>query len=165
MPNVGYETIGTVGTRPLNSNLRGLTITMPAAGAAGVTITAYVEDVSGAGEQFRAAIIDPADGVTVLASSTIRTDISTAGWYTFSGNTFASFTPVNGASYIICVGSTAPADSGMYYDGSSATSWVGWTGPIATMDPLTLPFSDPDVNRDYSIYLTYTPARRRFILN
>lgn len=155
MPNIGYETIGGT-TRTLNGSVRGLKITMTEGGAAGVTITARVEDAA-TGDSFRAAVINGTDNQTVLAESTIRTDISTANWYTFSGGGLATFTPANGTTYIIVVASNSAADANIYHDGAAASPYVGWVQGITAIDPLTPNGAlSEDATRDFSIYMTYT---------
>lgn len=158
MPDIGYTTIG-ASQRALNSgSCRGMGITMPEAGAAGVTITAHLQD-TGAGDTFQAAILDGADRSIVLAESAVRTNISSAGWYTFSGDTLATFAPTNGASYVIVVGSNSTADALMSHDANTASSLDGYAGTADTFDPFHI-FDAPavDATRDYSIYMTYTSA-------
>lgn len=153
MPNIGRETIG-VNARAVNSgSIKGLRITMTEAGAASVTITAYVSD-SSAGDSFRCALIQDADKTTVLASSDARTDISTAGWYTFSGGGLSSFTPADATSYVLCVTSNSAAGADSYQDDASLDGWAGGT---LTFDPLLLSGAlGADAARDYSIYMTYS---------
>lgn len=155
MPNIGRETIA-VNPRAVNSgSIKGLRITMAEAGSAGVTITAYVSD-SATGDGFRCALIQDGDKTTVLASSDIRTDISTAGWYTFSGGGLASFTPANATSYVLAVSSNSAANANAYEDDASLDAWAGAT---SAFDPLALSGAmTSDAIRDYSIYMTYTAA-------
>lgn len=155
MPDIGRTTVG-VNTRGINSlGCNGLRITMTEAGAAGVTITAYIEDTA-TGDQFRACVIDDADKSVVVASSNIRTNISTAGWYTFSGGSLATFTPANATAYVIGVLSDSAAGAVIYEDDIGAD---GYAGQASAIDPLAFTFDmEPDVNRDFSIYMTYTAA-------
>lgn len=155
MPNSGRETVG-VNTRAINSlGCNGLRITMTEAGAAGVTISAYIEDTA-TGDQFRACVIDDTDKSVVLASSNIRTDISTVGWYTFSGGSLATFTPADATAYVIGVLSDSAAGANVYEDDAGLE---GYAGQASAIDPLAFTFDmEPDTARDYSIYMTYTAA-------
>lgn len=157
MPNIGYETIG--GTpRTLNGSARGMKITMPEAGAMGVTVTAYIED-SAPGDSFRAALVSNVDDETILATSDIRTNISAAGWYAFSGGGLAAFTPTNGQIFSVVVGSDSAANANMYHDGNAASPLDGWVAGINTIEPFST--TGPlgiDGSRDYSIYMTYSVA-------
>ncbi len=160
MPNIGRETIG-VGTRSLNGNAKGLRITMPAGSfAAGVTISAYIAD-SATGAEFTAFIMQFSDLATILAEGTFRANISTAGWYTFSGSGLATFTPAASTDYVIGVASTSAGASTCAQDTAGLTGYTVVSG-VTDCTPLTFSGSPPriavDAGRDYSIYMTYTDA-------
>jgi hypothetical protein len=155
MADIGYTTIGSSG-RALNGGVKGMKVTMAEDGEAGVTITARLSD-SATGDSFRAAIVNATDNDTVIASSTIRTDISTAGWYTFSGGGLATFQPANGVTYMLTVGSDSAANAQIYHDADTATVHTGWSGAVTTIDPFEVNGVGADATRDYSIYMTYTP--------
>ena len=156
MAQLGNTTIGAT-PRGINGTARGALVTMPAAAASGFSVYAYIEDAA-PGDNFRAALISDADKITVLAESNLRTDISTAGWYQFSGGDFATYTPSNGETFIIVVASDSAADANAYYDDLGQDGWSASAG-ISDIDPLTLvDVMNADTARDYSIYLDYTEA-------
>jgi hypothetical protein len=130
MANIGIETIGDT-PRSIDVTARGHRITMPEDAQAGVTITAYIEDAS-PGDSYRAAIIQDADKTTVLASSAIRTDITAAGWYTFSGGSLATYDPANGESFVLVVLSNSADLASVYY----VAGGPGWGGDSRRSIPL-----------------------------
>lgn len=162
MATIGRTTDGAF-PRAVQGGCKAIRVTMPEAGAAGVSVWARVEDTGGAGESWAAFIMDGANNGTILATSAIRADVSTLGWKQFSGGGLASFAPANGASYLLCIGTLSSAGSSVYNDDAGATydPFVSAT-VITSLTPVTFSGTavlDPDnALRDYSIYLEYTPA-------
>lgn len=149
MANQGKETVGAA-TRQLNGIGRGRSVTSNV-NATLVSITAYVEDTGGTGDSFEAAIYD--NSGNLLAESAARTNISTAGWYTFSGGTLGTVSLANGTAYHIVAGSTSAAGAGMYYDdGETGSIVAGLSGGVTW--PATNDFPGAADARSYSIYLT-----------
>jgi hypothetical protein len=158
MATVGRTTVG-ADPRALNATAKGLRITMPEAGAAGVSIFAYVEDTA-TGDSFGAAIVQGSDQTTVLANSAVRTNISTAGWYEFTGGDLGSFTPSNGGDYILVVASLSAAGANAYNDDAGLDGYAG-ASAVTGLNPLAFGGSATlvsDAARDYSIYMQYTAA-------
>lgn len=155
MPTIGNTNIGGSGTRAMDQVIRGLDITMPSgSNSAGVTITAYLTNPSGT-EAFSAAVYaSGANNAALLAESASRSDITAAGWYTFSGGGLATFTPAASTAYVIVVGSYTNADATINYDdGAGRNQSISGVGPIVmTVEPMN---SDA---RTYSVYMTYTEA-------
>lgn len=159
MPTIGNTTFSGSSTRALDSGLwRGVLVTFPEDPATGFSVWAYIEDTGGTGDSFKAVLLDDADGTTVLASSAVRTDISTAGWYEFTGGTFDSYNPGNGESVYALVGSTSASGGFMYYafgeaaDGAFANS-SEFTGPT-----INVAAALDGGERDYFVYIEYTAA-------
>jgi hypothetical protein len=148
MPNIGTETIGAT-PRQVNGNARGISVTMTEDGTLS-SITAYLSD-TGTGDTFGAAIYD--SGGNRLQTSTTRTDISTAGWYTFTGFTQAL---TNTSSYYIVAGSGDSAANAFAYHDAGTGYLVTITGTITW--PATNDFGANSDARQYSIYATYTTA-------
>lgn len=144
--------------RSLDGNARGRTVTMPSGTfSAGVTITGYITD-SGTGDDFTAAIVSDSDDMTVLAESAVRTDISTAGSYTFSGGTLATFTPAASTTYHIVIGSTSASGAQINFGPETDVGAAG-SGGISGVNPMVFPFViGADASRGYSIYMTYSEA-------
>lgn len=139
-------------TRGMDTNSRGIQVTATEASAPGISIWAYIEDTA-PGEEWCAALIDPADDETVLAESAVRTNISTVGWYQFSGGGLASFALVNATVYKALVASESAAGANIYFDVGAgiAVANVG-VNPLVLFSPLS---TDA---RSYSLYIEYTPA-------
>lgn len=148
MANQGKETIGAT-ARQINGIARGRAVTSNA-NATLVSITAYISD-SATGDSFEAAIYDNAGNL--LAESATRTNISTAGWYTFTGGTLGSVSLVSGTTYHILVGSTSAANADAYYDAGGTGSIVPTLSGNVTW-PASNDFPANADSRDYSIYLT-----------
>lgn len=158
-------TVAGASFRTLNNTCRGHLLTTPAAiGAGSYSIFAYLSD-SAAGANYRAAIVSASDYTTVLASSAIRTDISTAGWYEFSGGDFASYGLSNATAYVFSIASDSATTPYLYYQAPGATTARAAGSGITDIDPLTIPVAmGADATRDYSLYLNYTVSstkRRR----
>ncbi len=158
--NIGRETIGS-GTRNLSQNAKGLRITMPSGTfAAGVTISCHLGDTDAGGEEFIGFVVQSADQQTVIAQSTARTDITTTQWYTFSGDSLATFTPVASTAYIIGCASTATSGAIASKDDASLDGFAA-LDTVADVTPLTwgsTPGLTSDAVRDYSVYMTYNTA-------
>ena len=148
MPNIGTQTIGAT-PRQVNALARGSQITMTEDGTL-TDIVAYLSD-SATGDTFGAAIYDNAGNR--LATSTTRTNISTAGWYTFTGFSQAL---TNGASYWLMAGSGDSVGNANAYHDAGAGSGVTISGTITW--PATNDFGASSDARQYSIYATYTAA-------
>jgi hypothetical protein len=155
MPDIGKTTIGG-NTRALDDAARGLRIVMTEDAAAGVTITAYISD-SATGDNFQAIVVDDTDKTTVIAYSDIRTDISTAGWYTFSGGNLSSYAPSNGTAIVIAALGDGAANALIYHDDTGLDAWIG-VGVTSGTPPTLGGAMSSDAIRDYSIYMTYTAA-------
>lgn len=148
MPNIGTQTIGPT-PRQVNATARGISVTMAEDGTLS-SITAYLDD-SVTGDTFGAAIYDSAGNR--LQTSTTRTDISTAGWYTFTGFTQAL---TNGSSYYLVAGSgDSVGNANAYYDTGTGYA-VTISGTITW--PATNDFPANSDARQYSIYATYATA-------
>jgi len=159
MADIGNNPATPGSSRTFNSNCKGISIpSFPEAGT-GVSISGYIEGISGA--NVRAFIIDPADGTTVLAQSDIRTNIGAAGYYTFTGGSLNGFVLTASAAYYICIG-TENAASGLFYFQSGTEVYDGLTSNagISSVNPLTFISGGmaPETIRDYACYLTYTPG-------
>jgi len=152
MAQLGRTTIG-VNTWELSLKISGLRVTMPDSAMVGVSVFAYVED-NVVGSQFRAALLHDADKQTVLASSAIRTDITTAGWYEFSGGTFAAYAPQQGQTFVIAIVSDSAEIASIYQDNVGLDAWTA-SAFIISMDPLEVEPLVPATAEDYSIYLEY----------
>lgn len=152
MPNLGYETIG-ASPRAINAVARGSVFSMPENGTL-QSVTAYIED-GATGDTFVAVIYDATSlsSATLVETSTSRTDISTAGWYTFTCAGTTSL--VSGTSYFIGVGSNSAAGANVYYDVGTGYG----IDPFDPSSPSTPTALDAAFNpRLYSTYLTYTAA-------
>ena len=150
MPNLGYETIG-VTPRAINSVGRGSAFTMTEDGTL-QSVTAYIED-GAVGDTFVACVYNgnTLTSATLVETSATRTNISTAGWYTFTCAGSTALT--NGTVYAIMVGSNSAAGANVYYDAGTGYG-------ISSFDP-TNPPASTDLEalvdaRLYSTYLTYT---------
>jgi hypothetical protein len=152
---IGNTNIGASGTRALDEVIRGIEVTMPSGTfAASVTLTAYLTNPSGT-EAFTCAVYgSAANNAALLAESAARTDITSAGWYTFSGGTLASFTPSATTTYIIVCGSYSNADATINYDdGAGRNQSISGVAPIVmTVEPM-----NSDL-RTHSVYMTYSVA-------
>lgn len=148
MPNIGTETIGAT-PRQVNAFARGISVTMPENGTLS-SITAYLSD-SATGDTFGAAIYD--SGGNRLQTSTTRTNISTAGWYEFTGFTQAL---TNGSSYFIMAGSGDSAANANGYHDTGTGYGITISGTITW--PATHDFPANQDTRQYSVYATYTTA-------
>lgn len=158
MADLGNTSFSGSSTRAIdNGSWRGVVVTFPEDPQAGVTVTAYIGD-SATGDSFKAALISTSDGTTVLAESAVRTDISTAGWYTFSGGGLATFDGTNGQSVYVMVGSNSSASAVMHW--ASTQTADGYTATSSSFSPLTISFATAidGSARDYFVYLTYTAA-------
>jgi hypothetical protein len=160
MPDVGY-------TSPSGDDadhlmvMRSSLITMPEAGAAGVTMTwRLFDDANLPGDSVKAGIFS-ADGSTLLAESAVRTDISTQGEYTFSGGGFATFAPVNGASYQIAVIANDVSVNVVYDNVVSPAGTWRQDNDLSTFGPpmafAALPLTTNDTRTAIG-YMTYTSA-------
>ncbi len=157
---LGRTSIGST-PRSTNPNCTGLRVTTPSDPATGFSLFAYIEDTVGAGDNWRAALIQDADKTTVLAASTVRTDVSTAGWYEFNGGDFSTYNPASAETVVIVVCSDSAAGAGTYQDGTTAlgTGYTMGSNPTSVSPTLVLGSALlSDAARDYSIYLQYTVA-------
>lgn len=169
MPDIGRTTIPAA-TRTFVDNIKGLRVVMTEAGAAGVTISAYIENPNASADNFQAIIFDD-DKSTVLAYSTIRTDVAAADWYVFTGGTLTSFTPANATPYVITVLSDDVVDALFWQDDAGLDGWTGaGLGGVAAGSPPDVSGAVPlsaDSTRDYAVYMTYTqgtlPLASRFV--
>lgn len=158
MATLGNTTFSGTSSRALDiGSWRGVLVTFPEAAATGFSVWGYVAD-SGTGDSFKAILLDDADGTTVLASSAVRTDVSTAGWYEFSGGTFDSYEPANGESVYALVGSNSAAGALCYYEVDQAID-----GYLANSSEFTGPTISSAAAidggaRDYFVYIEYTAA-------
>jgi hypothetical protein len=151
------QTVAGGTTRFLDGNARGHTLTAPATLTAGsYSVWGYVE-AGAVGAPFAAIIVSTSDNSTVLSQSAVRTDISTAGWYEFSGGDFDTFEPQNATSYhwlVACDSGTTPV---IYYGTPGLTS--GRSGGLGSWGPITLASTaNADAGRDYAVYVEYTPS-------
>ena len=159
MAEIGNHPGAPASSRNLALNCKGILIpSFPENGTAN-SITAFIE--GNAGPNYRAFIIDPADGITVLAQSDMRTNIGTNGYYTFSGGSLASFSLVFASSYILAIGSEDTGIASAFFE-SGAETYDGQTAGsgISSVNPLTFNSGGmgADSTRDYAIYLDYTPG-------
>lgn len=153
--DLGYVKIG-ASTAAMNLAMRGSPTTPIANSAAGISIWAYISDTA-TGEEWTAALISNSDQQTILAESAVRTDISTAGWYQFTGGTLASYSLTNGTTVIPTIASESVASALIYYDAGS--SGDGYNDVITSVNPIvevTPPMSS-DSNK-YSIFIQYSPV-------
>jgi hypothetical protein len=134
-------------------------VTMTEDAEAGVTVTWRIaDDANTAGDQVKSGIFD-ATGATLLAESTVRTDITTQGEYTFSGGGFTTFDPANATTYLLCI---LASDASVYvvFDNVASPSglWVQ-DDNFSTFSPLAFT-GTPTANDAKSAigFMTYTPA-------
>lgn len=151
MPNLGNEVAG-ASVRQINSTARGSVFTATEDGTL-TSLTARIEDAA-TGDTFVGVLYNAntITAATLVATTATRTDISTAGWYTF---TFSSGTITNGTAYWIGVGSNSAAGANVYHDTGAGYS-------IGSFNPASPPAStdlDATVDtRQISTYITYTTA-------
>lgn len=162
MAFIGNQTNGG-NPRSLNGAYRAYRITMPDNVDPGNYILhAKIEDTV-VGDNFRGLIFG-ADLSTVVASTTVRSDISTAQFEPFSGGTFASVGLVASTVYYLAVGSDSAAGANAFFDDDADppdNDDNGFTGTVnsLTADPPTITGSlVNDPTRPFCIYLEYTPA-------
>lgn len=151
--DIGTTTIGG-SQRSMNDTMRGHLITMPTGTfAAGVTVSCYVRDPTSSGTEWTASIW-AADGSTLAVESAVRTNITTAAWYTFSGGTLATFTPAASTQYYVMCGNEADADADIAH-----AAGTGQNATITQVNPTTQ-LAPPIASdaRDYSLYMTYSLA-------
>lgn len=154
----GYEGAGTE-TRSLDANGRGASIVVSSSVSSGsFAVCAYVED-SATGDGFQAAVGLDADRFTVVAESAVRTDISTAGWYLFTGGDFTTYAPTATTAIWVLIGSDSAASANIYDDqpGSGGNGAVADNG--ISIDPfvVTTGFDGviDDASRNYRIHIQY----------
>ena len=139
--------------RPMNGVARGLRVTLSGDPTPGFRIWARLSD-SATGDGFKAAVVNASDHDTVLAESAERTDISTAGWYMFSGADFDTVNLANGATIEIVIVSNSAANALFNQDDIGllgvVSSTLTYGPPFDLIDPLA-----DDTTRDYSIYIEY----------
>lgn len=148
MPNLGNEVAG-ASVRQINSTARGSVFTATEDGTL-TSLTAYIED-GATGDTFVGVLYNAntLTAATLVATTATRTNISTAGWYTF---TFSSGSITNGTVYWIGVGSNSAAGANVYHDAGTGYN-------IGPFDPTSPPAStDLDATVDarlISTYITY----------
>lgn len=155
MATLGRTSIAT-NDRAFISVAKGLRVQIPEDAQAGsVSLWAYIGDVA-SGESYQMAIVDDSDDQSILAYSSIRTDVQALGWYQFTGGTLGSFAPTNSTIFHIICGNNAAADANIRQDdaGMDGQASLGSFTP-GTPPSLSAAMSS-DATRDYSVYMEYT---------
>lgn len=157
MPNIGYESPSGDDSELLIV-MRGNVVTMPQAGAAGVTVTFRCgDDANTPGDNLKAGIFSAG---ALLAESAVRNDISVQAEYAFSGGGFATFTPANGATYqLMLIGD----DGSVYavYDNVTAGTGLSVSDDNVSVFGPPMAFGGtptPNTSRSYIAYMTYSLA-------
>ena len=152
----GRTSIGSA-ERPLPTIAKGLRVSISANLLTGTcSIFAHLTNAGAAGAEFRAFVIQNSGLLdTVIAQSSIRTDIGGAGWYEFTGGTLVPYAPTTGTTVILIIGTMSVSGATFSNDdigleGYSAQDFISDLDPLTWGSPTGLA---PDVLRDYSIYL------------
>jgi hypothetical protein len=150
--DLGYSTQG-ASLRQINQTGRCSVFTAASSSSSLTSLTAYIED-SATGDTFVGAIYDATvlTAATLVVATATRTNISTAGAYTF---TFSSGAITSGVNYCILVGSDSVASANVYHDTGTGYSIASFT-PGAPNTPTNL--SATADTRLISAFITYTTA-------
>lgn len=146
------NTVAGASIRQINGTARGSVFTATQDGTL-VSLSAYIEDAA-TGDTFVGVLYNAntITAATLVATTATRTDISTAGWYTF---TFSSGSITNGTAYWIGVGSNSAAGANVYHDTGTGYS-IGSFNPASP--PGTTDLDATVDSRLISTYITYTTA-------
>lgn len=158
MPDIGYTSAA--GDDEANCTvIRGNTITMTEAGAASVTLTFRLKNNGVGTPNVKAGVFT--SGGTLIAESSVRTDITTEGPYTLSGGGLSSFTPADATTYLIGVISSS-VDIVVLYDNIVSPGGIQVQDQDSSVFGPPMAFSGfgPSLNDDRSTigYMTYTAA-------